>query len=126
MPFLHPDSYAEADAQLDAREAQAEDFPDQEAYEKAWRAWDMECEEWEARKTAGAVVVQEHGCGFTTLLVVSGPLAGTLWWDGRATCELIVPLSLDHAGAGQPVGFNECSNTPSGQPTQLESVHAGS
>ncbi|MDN3025622.1 hypothetical protein [Streptomyces sp. S.PB5] len=58
-------------------------------------------------RTAGAVVVQEHGCGFATLLALTGPLAGTLWWDGRATCDLILPLSPDHVRGARPVTFGE-------------------
>ncbi len=52
-------------------------------------------------------MLQEHGCGFSTLLAVTGPLAGTVWWDGRSTCDLIVPLSLDHAGSARPATFGE-------------------
>ncbi|MEH0532679.1 hypothetical protein QBA75_39190 [Streptomyces stelliscabiei] len=51
--------------------------------------------------------MQEHGCGFSTLLAVTGPLAGTVWWDGRATCDRIVPLSPDHLGGARPVRFAE-------------------
>ncbi|MBT2396381.1 SMI1/KNR4 family protein [Streptomyces sp. ISL-100] len=105
VPFPHPDSYADADDELDAREPQAQDFPDQRSYGDAWNAWDAECEEFEDRKTAGAVIAGDHGCGFFTLLVITGPLAGTVWWDGRATCGLIVPLSLDHSGGAQPIEF---------------------
>ncbi|MEV7726509.1 SMI1/KNR4 family protein [Streptomyces sp. NPDC087917] len=104
-PFPHPDSYAEADLALDAREPRPGDFAEGQAHLAAWRAWDLECEEWEGRKTAGAVVLEEHGCGFATLLAVTGPLAGTVWWDGRATCDRIVPLSTDHLGGAGPVTF---------------------
>ncbi|MEV4680058.1 SMI1/KNR4 family protein [Streptomyces kurssanovii] len=107
LPFPHPDSYVKADAALAAREPRPEDFADEQAHEEAWRAWDEECEDFEDRKTAGAVVLQDNGCGFYTLLAVTGPLAGTVWWDGRATCDLIVPLSLDHAGGARPVTFSE-------------------
>ncbi|MGN9790566.1 SMI1/KNR4 family protein [Streptomyces sp. OZ13] len=107
LPFPHPDSYVTADAELDAREPRPEDFADEQAHEEAWQAWDDECGDFEDRKTAGAVVLQEHGCGFSTLLAVTGPLAGTVWWDGRATCDLIVPLSLDHAGSARPATFDE-------------------
>lgn len=107
VPFPHPDSYAEADEELGRREPLAEDHPNEEAFAEAVSAWDTECEEFEDQKTAGSVVAQEHGCGFATLLVITGPLAGTLWWDGRATCDLIVPLSLDHTGDARPVSFGE-------------------
>lgn len=76
-------------------------------YQAAWQSWDVECEAFEEGKTAGAIIAQDNGCGFATLLVVTGPLAGTLWWDGRATCDLIVPLSLDHRGGGRPVMLGE-------------------
>lgn len=107
VPFPHPDSYDEADDELAAREPQVEAFEGEAAYADAWRAWDDEAGEFEDLKTAGAVVVQEHGCGFSTLLAVTGPLAGTVWWDGRATCDRIVPLSLDHLGGARPVRFAE-------------------
>ncbi|MET8755542.1 SMI1/KNR4 family protein [Streptomyces sp. NPDC004667] len=106
-PFPHPDSYLEADAALVDREPREADFDDPAGFTASWKAWDEECEEFEDRRTAGAMRLQEHGCGFSTLLVVSGPLAGTMWWDGRASCDLIVPLRLDPAGDGPPVTFGQ-------------------
>ncbi|MFE2298547.1 hypothetical protein ACFXAW_10150 [Streptomyces sp. NPDC059445] len=54
-------------------------------------------------KTSGAVFIQENGCGFSTLLVVTGPHRGSLWFDGRATCDRILPMKLD----GRPVSFTD-------------------
>ncbi len=102
VPFPPPDFSVEADAELYEREPREANFPDHASYTAAWRAWDAECEEFEDRRTAGAVRFQDHDCGFATLLAISGPLAGTMWWDGRATCDRIVPLSVDHAGGGRP------------------------
>ncbi|KOU05694.1 hypothetical protein ADK88_17965 [Streptomyces sp. NRRL F-2295] len=107
LSFPHPDSYKEADEALARCEPRIEDHPDDEAYARAMTAWDDEAGEFEDRKTAGAVVIKEHGCGFATLLAVTGPLAGTVWWDGRATCDLILPLSLNHATGARPVTFGE-------------------
>ncbi|WP_371660445.1 SMI1/KNR4 family protein [Streptomyces sp. NBC_00280] len=107
VAFPHPDSYAEADDELVEREPQPEAFEDETAYAVAWRAWADEADRFEELKTAGSVAVQEHGCGFSTLLVLAGPLAGTVWWDGRATCDRIVLLSLDHVGDAHPVRFGE-------------------
>lgn len=107
IPFPHPDSYAEADDELMAREPQADAFEDDAAYRDARCAWDDEADMFEDLKTAGAVVIQEHGCGFSTLLALTGSLAGTVWWDGRATCDRIVPLSLDHVGGAPPIRFGE-------------------
>lgn len=105
--FPHPGSCAGSDDGPMAREPQVEEFADDAAYAAARCAWADEADRAEDLRTAGAVVIQEHGCGFSTLLAVTGPLAGTVWWDGRATCDLIVPLSLDHAGGGRPVRFGE-------------------
>ncbi|MFJ3671550.1 SMI1/KNR4 family protein [Streptomyces sp. NPDC090106] len=107
LPFPHPDSYADADDELMDRQPEVEAFEDDSAYQTALHAWADEAERFEELKTAGAVVIQEHGCGFSTLLALTGSLAGTVWWDGRATCDLIVPLSLDHVSGSRPVQFGE-------------------
>ncbi|MER5204236.1 SMI1/KNR4 family protein [Streptomyces sp. NPDC002825] len=93
-PFPHPDAYDAYDDELDAREPPREDAG-------AWEAWDAECGVLQERKTAGAVHLQEGGCGFSTLLVVSGPHRGEMWFDARATCDRILPLKL----GGRPVSF---------------------
>ncbi|MFJ7965386.1 SMI1/KNR4 family protein [Streptomyces sp. NPDC096324] len=101
--FPHPDSYRAYEDELDEREPQAQDFPDHDAYQAAWDQWDAEYEVFQERKTSGAVFIQENGCGFSTLLVVTGPHRGSLWFDGRATCDQILPLKLD----GRPVSFTD-------------------
>ncbi|MFE2294583.1 SMI1/KNR4 family protein [Streptomyces sp. NPDC059452] len=102
-PFPHPDSYRGDEDDLDAREPLAENFPDHSAHQAAWKQWEAEYEVFEEHKTAGAVVIQENGCGFSTLLAVTGPLRGSLWFDARATCDLILPLLL----GGRPVSFTD-------------------
>ncbi|MEV7975013.1 hypothetical protein [Streptomyces sp. NPDC086519] len=62
-----------------------------------------EYEVFQERKTSGAVFIQDNGCGFSTLLVVTGPHRGTMWFDGRATCDQILPLNLE----GRPVSFTD-------------------
>ncbi|MFE5620974.1 SMI1/KNR4 family protein [Streptomyces virginiae] len=96
QPFPHPDTYRAADDELGEREPPREDT-------EAWEEWDHECGVREERKTAGAVYIQEGGCGFATLLVVTGPHRGEMWFDGRATCDQILPLRP----AGRPVSFAE-------------------
>ncbi|MGV9311318.1 SMI1/KNR4 family protein [Streptomyces sp. NPDC003691] len=90
--FPHPDSYAAADDALGEREPRQDDFPHPAAFDEVYRVWEDEVEEFERRKKAGAVVIRDGGCGFSTLLAVTGPLKGTVWFDGRATCDLILPL----------------------------------
>ncbi|KKZ74762.1 hypothetical protein VO63_05950 [Streptomyces showdoensis] len=84
-PFPHPDSYRAYDDELDDREPPREDLA-------AWQAWDDECGVLQERKTAGAVFLEENGCGFRTLMVVTGPHHGELWFDARATCDLLLPM----------------------------------
>jgi hypothetical protein len=99
--FPHPDSYRDYEADLDDREPLEQNFPDSDAYQVAWKSWDAEYEVIQERKTSGAVFIQENGCGFSTLLIVTGPHRGTMWFDARATCDQILPLSLD----GRAVSF---------------------
>ncbi|MFE0580894.1 SMI1/KNR4 family protein [Streptomyces sp. NPDC058874] len=121
VPFPHPDSYAAEDDELWARMPQRADFPDDAAHQAALRAWDEDEAhyEFEERKTAGAVVLQENGCGFSTLLALTGPLADTVWWDGRATCDLIVPLSFDHPRGAPPLTFREWREMGLTDPSRL-------
>ncbi|GAA3392733.1 SMI1/KNR4 family protein [Streptomyces roseoviridis] len=93
-PFPHPDSYAAYDDELGEREPPREDAA-------AWAVWDAECGVLQERKTAGAVSIREGGCGFHTLLVVTGPHRGEMWFDSRATCDLIVPMRF----RGRPATF---------------------
>ncbi|HEY9438225.1 MAG TPA: SMI1/KNR4 family protein [Streptomyces sp.] len=101
--FPHPDAYSTYGDELDAREPLAQDFSDHDAYRAAWEQWDAEYGVFQEHKTAGAVFIQESGCGFSTLLVVTGPYRGSLWFDGRATCDQILPLNL----GGEPVSFTD-------------------
>ncbi|MEV6326114.1 SMI1/KNR4 family protein [Streptomyces sp. NPDC051909] len=100
-PFPHPDSYAAYDDELGDREPPREDA-------EAWAVWDDECGVLQERKTAGAVYIREGGCGFNHLLVVTGPHRGEVWYDARATCDLIVPLSC----GGRPATFEDLTDRP--------------
>jgi hypothetical protein len=79
------------------------DFSDHNTYKAAWEQWGAEYEVFQERKTSGAVFIQDNGCGFSTLLVVTGPHRDSLWFDGRATCDQILPLNL----GSQPVPFTD-------------------
>jgi len=99
--FPHPDSCRGYADELEAREPLKENYPHEDAHRTAWKQWDAEYEVFQERRTAGAVFIQENGCGFSTLLVLTGPQRGTMWFDARATCDRILPLNLD----GRPVSF---------------------
>ncbi|MFF3109911.1 SMI1/KNR4 family protein [Kitasatospora sp. NPDC057904] len=81
-----------------------EDFEDPAAFRAALAAWNDEAEAIEDARTAGAVCLTENGCGFATWLVVTGPDRGTMWFDGRATCDRLNPLLTDE---GRPATFGE-------------------
>jgi hypothetical protein len=101
IAFPHPDSYRDYEADLNDREPLEQNFPDSDAYQVAWKSWDAEYGVFQGRKTSGAVFIQENGCGFSTLLIVTGPHRGTMWFDARATCDQILPLNLH----GRAVSF---------------------
>ncbi|WP_186768107.1 SMI1/KNR4 family protein [Streptomyces qinzhouensis] len=109
--FPHPDSYRAAGDSPENREPRQDDFPHDAAFDKAWTAWNAEEEEWQRRKNAGAIVLRDAGSGLPALLAVTGPLKGTVWFDGRANGGPILPLRR----SGLPGTFGEwlAEGTPS-------------
>ncbi|MEV4251535.1 SMI1/KNR4 family protein [Spirillospora sp. NPDC049652] len=107
-PFPHPDSWSEYADDLGVRYPERADFADEEAFATAVEPWAREFRDLEWRQVAGTFIARSHGCTFNTRMVVSGPLAGTMWWEDLGCCGVIVPLSLDHTvAAPQPMTFNE-------------------
>ncbi|WP_431968921.1 SMI1/KNR4 family protein [Actinacidiphila sp. bgisy160] len=103
-PFPDQDAALAECERLWSREPREDDFPSAEAHRTAHRAWEEAADAADEARTAGAVILLEHGCGFATLLVVSGPQRGTMWFDGRATSDRVHPLPND---AGRPATFAE-------------------
>ncbi|WP_224285224.1 SMI1/KNR4 family protein [Streptomyces sp. LS1784] len=101
--FLSAQERTRLEEDLDAREPAEADFPDDESYRAAFRAWDAEWKRLDQRITAGAICLGHEGCGYYTWLVVTGPERGTLWSDGRAADLSLSPLT---SGAGR-LGFRE-------------------
>ncbi|MYT24409.1 hypothetical protein GTW69_29685 [Streptomyces sp. SID7760] len=71
------------------------DYVSDTAYQADHDAWVDAAHAAEAARATGAVFLCDDGCGFYTLLVVSGPMRGTMWFDGRATCDRLNPLLND-------------------------------
>ncbi|MFH8291167.1 SMI1/KNR4 family protein [Streptomyces sp. NPDC018059] len=44
--------------------------------------------------TEGTLCVGEQGCGYSTLLALTGPERGTVWHDARAAAEGVVPVQF--------------------------------
>ncbi|WP_372346162.1 SMI1/KNR4 family protein [Streptomyces sp. KL116D] len=93
-PFVAEALQTELDA-LDADEPRAADFADDDAYRQASAAWDARYEELYDAQEAGAVFLSEQGCGYTSLLVTTGPHRGEIWEDLRPMDRGIVPTGLD-------------------------------
>jgi hypothetical protein len=63
---------------------------DSDDEEDAWHEA-LDDEYWAPSLTDGAFWVCHHGCALRTLLVVTGPERGNVWYDGRADTSGIAP-----------------------------------
>lgn len=95
VPFPDHDTALRASESASESEPEREDYVSEAAYLADHDAWEEVAEAAEAARTTGAIKLCDDGCGFYTLLVVSGPMRGTMWFDGRATCDRLNPLLND-------------------------------
>ncbi|MEU9832168.1 SMI1/KNR4 family protein [Streptosporangium sp. NPDC048047] len=96
-PF-RPDHAQRALDEYDEREPSRDAYPDEEGYRRAFGAWDDEFDELDEALVAGTLCVSDRGCGYHTLLVVTGPERGTVWEDVRAVGMGVVPLGDGDGG----------------------------
>ncbi|MFI2304501.1 SMI1/KNR4 family protein [Actinacidiphila glaucinigra] len=88
-PFVAEALQKELDA-LDAQEPKSEAYATDEAFHQAFTAWDARYEEVYDAQEAGVVFLSEQGCGYSSLLVMTGPHAGAVWEDLRpADCGIV-------------------------------------
>ncbi|MET8178613.1 hypothetical protein [Streptomyces sp. NPDC005336] len=71
-----------------------EDYADEDALQRDYRAWEERNEELDHELTDGTWLLSHQGCAYYTLLAVTGPERGTLWNDVRAVGEGIDPVRL--------------------------------
>ncbi|MFE5208785.1 SMI1/KNR4 family protein [Streptomyces sp. NPDC056600] len=90
LPF-RPERTAELD-RLERAEPRRADHPDEAALAAAYAAWTARCDELDDTLTQGTLCVSSQGCGYYSLLVVTGPLRGTMWDDVRAVGEGVLPI----------------------------------
>lgn len=76
-----------------------DDFASDEDFAHAYLAWDARDDELREELFTGTIHLSEQGCGYYTVLAVTGPEAGTLWDDVRALGEGIAPKR--HTGTGR-------------------------
>ncbi|MEV7326199.1 SMI1/KNR4 family protein [Streptomyces sp. NPDC093970] len=81
-PFVAEVLQGELDA-LDDQEPEKDAFATDEEFHHAHAAWDARYEELYDAQEAGAVFLSEQGCGYTSLLVMTGPHRGAIWEDLR-------------------------------------------
>lgn len=85
-------------SELTALEAQVptpDAFATDEEFDRAYDAWSARCEELYDAQEAGAVFLSEQGCGYASLLVMTGPQRGAIWWDLRPMDRGIEPTGHD-------------------------------
>ncbi|MCZ0980274.1 SMI1/KNR4 family protein [Streptomyces diastatochromogenes] len=95
-PFVAEALQSEIDA-LDAQEPEAGAFATDEEFRRAQEAWDARYEVLYDAQEEGAVFLSEQGCGYTSLLVMTGPYRGAVWDDLRPMDGGIVPTGHDFA-----------------------------
>ncbi|MFH8625810.1 SMI1/KNR4 family protein [Streptomyces vietnamensis] len=95
-PFVAEVLQRELDA-LDDQEPEKDAFATDEEFRDAHAAWDARYEELYDAQEAGAVFLSEQGCGYTSLLVMTGPHRGAVWEDLRPMDRGIVPTGHDFA-----------------------------
>ncbi|MCX4779850.1 SMI1/KNR4 family protein [Streptomyces sp. NBC_01264] len=84
-------------AVLETREPVKEAFEADDAFRLAYAAWDARYEELHDAQEAGAVFLSEQGCGYTSLMVMTGPHRGAIWEDLRPMDRGIEPTGQDFA-----------------------------
>lgn len=82
QPFVAEALQKELDS-LETQEPETDAFASDEAFRRAYAAWDARYEELSDAQEAGAVFLSEQGCGYTSLLVMTGPHRGAIWEDLR-------------------------------------------
>lgn len=95
VPFPDHDSALAASEHAWESKPERKDHPSDAAYRNAHDAWQETVYATEAARVTGVVFLHDDGCGFYTLLVVSGPMRGTMWFDGRASSERLNALLND-------------------------------
>ncbi|GAA2774445.1 hypothetical protein GCM10010440_76520 [Kitasatospora cinereorecta] len=84
-------------AVLETQEPERDAFPTEDEFRRAHAAWDARYEELYDGQEAGAVFLSEQGCGYSSLLVMTGPHRGAVWEDLRPADGGITPTGHDFA-----------------------------
>ncbi|MFF9346977.1 SMI1/KNR4 family protein [Streptomyces sp. NPDC014734] len=77
------------------QEPERDAFAADEEFRRAYTAWDARYEELYDAQGAGAVFLSEQGCGYASLMVMTGPHRGAVWEDLRPMDREIEPTGHD-------------------------------
>jgi hypothetical protein len=89
-----------------SQEPDPDESTSEEDEDRMWEEWDakLEAEYWASDLMDGAIPICHEGCALRNWLVVTGPLAGTVWMDYRADMGGVMPC----VGAdGEPMSFQD-------------------
>lgn len=132
VPFPDHDTALAASEDAWDNQPKRENYTSDAVYQADHDAWQEAAYAIEAARATGAVFLCDDGCGFYTLLVVSGPMRGTMWFDGRATCDRLNPLLNDDRQAAtfaewylDWLAHEETPTTPEQCRTTHQNRHAG-
>jgi hypothetical protein len=95
-PFVAEALQGELDL-LEAQEPTQDSYGSEDAFRRAYADWDAHYERLSDAQEAGAVFLSEQGCGYTSLLVMTGPHRGAVWEDLRPADRGIQPSGHDFA-----------------------------
>ncbi|MFF3864128.1 SMI1/KNR4 family protein [Streptomyces sp. NPDC002209] len=95
-PFVAEALQSELTA-LETQEPQRDAFAADQAFRRAYAAWDARYEELYDAQEAGAVFLSEQGCGYASLMVMTGPHRGSIWEDLRPADQGIASTGHDFA-----------------------------
>ncbi|MEU8789589.1 SMI1/KNR4 family protein [Streptomyces sp. NPDC048643] len=95
-PFVAEALQRELDV-IESQEPERNAYAADDAFRRAYAAWDARYEELSDAQEAGAVFLSEQGCGYASLLVMTGPSQGAIWEDLRPADRGIEPTGHDFA-----------------------------
>ncbi|MEU6056849.1 hypothetical protein [Streptomyces sp. NPDC047097] len=93
-PFVAEELQKELDA-IEAQQPASDDYASEDEFRCAHAAWDARYEELYDAQEAGAVYLGEQGCGYASLMVMTGPHRGAIWEDLRPADRGIEPTGHD-------------------------------
>jgi hypothetical protein len=101
-PWRHSKRWnLEGHALWDSEPDEEDERFDSESFDDAYELWNEKFYEiyWDAKWTEGGICLCHEGCALRDWLVVSGPQAGQIWWDGSADRAGLMPCENSDASS---------------------------